>query len=276
LAKTLPYWHPDADLSSMQVFVHELKPSGVFNTPTASLPMFGFIYVADGEALVEVEKKDEEVSFYVKAGDILIIPESTLFAVKWYSGRVGFSGAFRKDFLKDSSYAFLHSGKALQCSFREDMPHKEFTDRLFAQMYEHFMAFIRLGSAKDKGFVSSALDLVLAQADSAAPPMGNKTSEHFLELIFSRKGPVGPVSYYAEQLGVTPDALNRSVHKHTSRSAGEWISQARLAWARQLLRRTDLPLSEIAARIGLEDQSYFSRFFRKHEGMTPMEYRKWK
>ena len=37
----------------------------------------------------------------------------------------------------------------------------------------------------------------------------------------------------------------------------------------------DLLLIDVAARIGIDDQSYFSRFFKKHKGITPLEYRKW-
>ena len=40
-----------------------------------------------------------------------------------------------------------------------------------------------------------------------------------------------------------------------------------------LLITTDLPVSEISAAVGILDNSYFSRIFRKQTGMTPREYR---
>ena len=46
-----------------------------------------------------------------------------------------------------------------------------------------------------------------------------------------------------------------------------------MSLARELLRRQDIPIIDVSVRVGLDDQSYFSRFFRKHEGMTPMQYR---
>ena len=40
-----------------------------------------------------------------------------------------------------------------------------------------------------------------------------------------------------------------------------------------LLSHTDLTVNEIAARVGMLDPSYFSRFFRKQVGMTPVDFR---
>jgi AraC-like DNA-binding protein len=40
-----------------------------------------------------------------------------------------------------------------------------------------------------------------------------------------------------------------------------------------LLRTTTLPLSEIAAKVGIMDQSYFARKFKQYYSITPSEYR---
>ena len=44
--------------------------------------------------------------------------------------------------------------------------------------------------------------------------------------------------------------------------------------AKGLLSATQMSFIDIASAVGIEDQSYFSRFFRKHTGHTPTEYRK--
>ena len=43
--------------------------------------------------------------------------------------------------------------------------------------------------------------------------------------------------------------------------------------AKRLLRTTSLPLGEVAASVGMHDQSYFARRFKRHEGISPREYR---
>lgn len=259
----------------MQVYVHRLKPAGVFHTPASSMPLYGFIYVVDGEALVNVGENESDNAFYVKSGDLLLLPEKILFEVRWYHGNIGYSGAFSRSFLKDTSYAFLHSGHPLLHSFRDSFPHKQFADSIFAQMMERFVSYSRLAAKPDAAFLSSAIDLILSDSASSSPNGRNKLVDQFLDKVFDRNETVRSVSEYAARMGVSPNRLNTLVKEATSRNAMVWINLSRLSQAETLLRNTDLPLIDVAARIGIDDQSYFSRFFKKHKGITPLEYRKW-
>ena len=82
------------------------------------------------------------------------------------------------------------------------------------------------------------------------------------------------VADYAQQLQVTPNYLNKTVKTHTHRTAIDWIEIARVNIAKQLLRDVEMPVADIAEAVGLDDQSYFSRFFKKRTGLTPSEFRK--
>ena len=53
----------------------------------------------------------------------------------------------------------------------------------------------------------------------------------------------------------------------------DYVLQARLLSARDLLRSTDIPISEIARACGFHDVSYFIGRFREFQGMTPREWR---
>ena len=81
------------------------------------------------------------------------------------------------------------------------------------------------------------------------------------------------VAQYASALGVTPNYLNKTVKHHTHRTAIDWIEIARLNLAKQLLRDPEVPIVDVAARTGLDDQSYFARFFKKKTGLTPSQFR---
>lgn len=59
----------------------------------------------------------------------------------------------------------------------------------------------------------------------------------------------------------------------TGCSVMEYIERLRLQFAQELLDTTDLPVQEIAGRIGMEDPLYFSRRFRKLYGASPRHYR---
>lgn len=81
------------------------------------------------------------------------------------------------------------------------------------------------------------------------------------------------IEFYASALGVTPNHLNKSVKKATGETAVELRNQTTLLEARLQLKQTNLPIGEIAYRLGFSELSYFSRFFKKAMGMTPLQYR---
>ncbi|WP_208683853.1 AraC family transcriptional regulator [Flavobacterium sp. SLB02] len=109
-----------------------------------------------------------------------------------------------------------------------------------------------------------------AKSISAAEVIANK----FKELIHQNIKTHHLVHYYASLLNVTPNHLNKSVRTVTGKSAAKWIDETILLETKYLLYQTTLSVSEIAMKVGHEDQSYFSRFFKKHEGITPVQYRK--
>jgi AraC family transcriptional activator of pobA len=96
----------------------------------------------------------------------------------------------------------------------------------------------------------------------------------FKELIYVHIKQQHQVNYYASMLNVTPNHLNKSIKSVTGKSATKWIEESILLEAKYLLYQTNLSVSEIAMQVGYYDQSYFSRIFKKSEGLTPIQYRK--
>jgi AraC-like DNA-binding protein len=81
------------------------------------------------------------------------------------------------------------------------------------------------------------------------------------------------VSDYAQILSVTADYLNKCVKAATGKSAHDLLCDMVLMEAKALLRQTSLSISEIAFKIGKEDPSDFTRFFKTKTGYTPSQYR---
>jgi AraC-like DNA-binding protein len=69
------------------------------------------------------------------------------------------------------------------------------------------------------------------------------------------------------------DHFSRVFAKVTGRRPQEWIIEARLARARQLLAETGLTVSQIAEALGFRDVFFFSRQFTQRTGQTPTAYR---
>jgi transcriptional regulator GlxA family with amidase domain len=77
----------------------------------------------------------------------------------------------------------------------------------------------------------------------------------------------------AAHLGISVRTLNRRFHEATGQSPQHYLNALRMSTARDLLRRSNLGIGEIAWQVGLQDVSYFSRLFRRHYGTTPRDYR---
>jgi AraC family transcriptional regulator, transcriptional activator of pobA len=77
----------------------------------------------------------------------------------------------------------------------------------------------------------------------------------------------------ARAVRVTPGHLTTVVRRRTGRTVQEWIIERRMAEARSLLTETDLPVAEVARRVGMADPGYFSRLFRRTHGASPRDWR---
>jgi AraC-like DNA-binding protein len=99
-------------------------------------------------------------------------------------------------------------------------------------------------------------------------------TNRFRELLFRHVTTRHLVTEYASLLNISPNHLNKSVKAITGKSPTKWIDEAIVLEAKVLLYQSNLSIGEIAAAIGLYDPSYFSRLFRKFEGVSPLQFRK--
>ncbi len=78
----------------------------------------------------------------------------------------------------------------------------------------------------------------------------------------------------AESIGLSRAALAKRFKKLTGVPMFDYLTRVRMQRARELLRETQLPLYEVAGRVGYESDLAFTRTFKKHVGTTPTRYRK--
>ncbi|MCF0074929.1 helix-turn-helix transcriptional regulator [Dyadobacter sp. CY261] len=79
---------------------------------------------------------------------------------------------------------------------------------------------------------------------------------------------------YADLLFITPNHLNALCKAHLGIQAGELIRNRIILEARRLLVNLTLSVSQVGYSLNFNDNSYFTKFFRKHTGMTPEEFRR--
>ena len=81
------------------------------------------------------------------------------------------------------------------------------------------------------------------------------------------------VSHYAGKLKIATNYLGNAVKEASGKSAQYWINSITLHTAQTFLMENTLSIKDITSKLGFTEASSFSRFFKKHTGMTPMEYR---
>jgi transcriptional regulator GlxA family with amidase domain len=82
------------------------------------------------------------------------------------------------------------------------------------------------------------------------------------------------VAALARACGVSVDHFSRLFHRLIGATPKAFMLDARLRKARELLRESDLPVKDIAARMGYSDVFFFSRQFRLKIGQSPAAFRR--
>lgn len=77
----------------------------------------------------------------------------------------------------------------------------------------------------------------------------------------------------AADLGYKEDRFNRLFFQHIGCTPRRYLFQLKMEKAKQLLAGEDLSVKEIAFYLGYENEFYFSRFFKKEAGCSPLHWR---
>ena len=253
----------------------------------ASSALFCFFYLKEGSVLVDIGQN----TFFIQADDLVFIPAGQMFKVRYYENSRGFMGGFHPEIVAGTT---LETNSLGRFPFLRlwgnpkiilDAVSSEYINNLFQRIYEETQ-----NQLPNKEIIRAYLNAVLIEADAiykkgqqksghngvgVCGGSGDMLSNRFLDMIFHAPEAQKklPVTEYAKRLNITPNHLNKVVRGVTGKSPSEWIEEAIMVKAKLLLKNSTKPLSEIAMELGIDDQSYFSRRFKLHEGVTPTAYR---
>lgn len=97
--------------------------------------------------------------------------------------------------------------------------------------------------------------------------------EKFVQLLVKECPRLHKVNEFADLLNITPQNLNTICRKQTGKSASEIITNQLLLEAKRYILHTDNTINEIAEILSFSDTSNFVKFFKKHETLTPIQFR---
>ena len=82
-----------------------------------------------------------------------------------------------------------------------------------------------------------------------------------------------PVAAHAAALGASETALRLACQQVSGLAPAAMLDRRALLEAQRLLRNSRLPIADVAKAAGFGDPAYFTRFFRRHTGLTPRDFR---
>lgn len=97
-----------------------------------------------------------------------------------------------------------------------------------------------------------------------------KSALRYISLHYQEIRCIGEV---AQAVGVSDNYLSRAIKSELDMSFSEYLLQTRLFMAKKLLSDPQYKIYEVAYLVGINDEKYFFKLFKKHFGVTPTQYR---
>ncbi len=149
-----------------------------------------------------------------------------------------------------------------------------------------FLAIERETQVNDLGQMAAGMSLLsalcvqiarLSNAHTRMAPKSNARKvaqiEKFRALVEQNYKKHWPITNFAEQMGITAGQLTRLCREVLGRSTMDIINDRLVHEAQRDLVYTTASIKQLSFTLGFADDTYFSRFFRKHTGLTPREFR---
>lgn len=154
----------------------------------------------------------------------------------------------------------------------------------FLSLWESMLAEYRTMAKDYEKVLRSYLNILLLQAQreyhlqygvqNQEENQGEKLIRQFTQLISKHYFQKHQVKDYAEILLISPNYLNTLCTRITGKHAGVLIRDRIMLEAKRLLIHETKTVAQIGLELGFEDNSYFSRFFRKYSGISPETFRR--
>lgn len=261
------------------VRVQEMLRSLRLPVPPTRATIHTLIWLTEGEATMSIGSE----TYRIGRNECLVVAAGQVFSFANRDVNKGYQCSFHSDFL---SARFGGNDLLREFDFlriwgdpciRPEKGSAGFVRSLLERMR---LEYAQNGLA-DPVLLQSCLLAFLAELNRAARSfaaaprtMAANITNRFRELLPEHLRTTHQVAAYAALLNISPNHLNKSVKTVTGKSAARWIAESIVLEAKVLLHQSTMSVGEIAAELGFFDQSYFSRLFKKHEGMTPLEFRR--
>lgn len=226
------------------------------------------------------------VEHRVQANDVIFVPEGQVLGdIRMSKDMTGEALLISHDFLYSvirdvrdvtNLFVFTRENPVLSLSYNEVQMFKEYVSLLRKKVDDQGHQY----RSQIAGTIIGAMIYDLCNTTSRYVSQGmqrmSKAQEIFqdyIKLVEKNFRTERRVSWYSEQLNISPKTLLEMVKRASQRTPNEWLDVYTTLEIRLLLRHTTKSIKEISEELGFGTQSSLGKFFREHAGVSPTAYR---
>lgn len=116
--------------------------------------------------------------------------------------------------------------------------------------------------------------LYARRATKVSVSRSDEITDRFFYLLHRHCKEEHNVAFYAGELCISDKHLMRTIRQKTGQTFHFWLTDFLMREAKLLLKSTDRSIMEIADELHFPNSSFFARFFRKYQGVSPLKFRK--
>jgi AraC family transcriptional activator of pobA len=243
--------------------------------------MFQLLFLKKGDAETRVDRRLENLA----APAVVCLPGNVVHGFRFRPGAEGWVLTFGESIFADDpdprTQALIEplSLAPVLMQLTEASEQTGLIDSMLEKMHAEFN-WPQLGrGAMFSWMIRIILVTVRRWQDENEAPVGTGTRKRresfvkFRQLLESRYKAHWTVEHYADELGLSAARLNRLCRAVAGRPAGSLIQDRLILEAQRLLVYTNATSSMVADELGFQDPAYFSRFFKRRTGVSPMAFR---
>jgi AraC-like DNA-binding protein len=183
---------------------------------------------------------------------------------------------FKPDFEKEFPFFNIlhtHFFKLNQVKFTEFAPHFEEVFLSYENSPDHQH---RIASVKLVALLYQLKEFTTAfnEWEQGFTTPQQMLFQKFIQLINNYYIDKRTIEEYAQLLSVTPNHLSQSVKEASGKNALCFVNERIMNEAKSLIQFTQFDIAQIAYQLHFSDPANFGKFFKKHSGQTPLEFRK--
>ena len=160
--------------------------------------------------------------------------------------------------------------------FRTGLPAGYSPQSILENILEEYSSNHEFSSKIIKAYLMALVAKILqiTNVQDGQPEVPGSLIKQYQELVIKECPRLNKVKEFAALLNTTPQNINAACRKHNGVSAKELILNQLILESKRYLLHTEKTLTEIAYSLQFNDTSYFTKFFKKKVGLSPLQFRK--